>query len=83
MIKLTKRDKHELFLNCDQIESIEETPDTVITMVNGHRHLVTESAAEAIDRIMEFRAAILRRAPSPASPAASGRPERADNEATP
>jgi len=61
MIKLTKRNGQEIFLNDELIECIEETPDTVVTLVNGHHHLVCESAAELIDRITEFKASILRR----------------------
>ncbi|NTV15334.1 MAG: flagellar FlbD family protein [Desulfobulbaceae bacterium] len=69
MIKLTRRDNQEIFINSDLIETIEETPDTVITLTTGHRHLVCESAAEILDRIMAFKSAILRRGTPPASAA--------------
>jgi len=59
MIKLTRRDKQELILNSDLIETIEETPDTVITLTNGRLHLVSESSAQILDKIIEFKAAIL------------------------
>lgn len=59
MIKLTRRDKQEMILNSDLIETIEETPDTVIILTNGRMHLVSESAAQIIDRIVDFRASIL------------------------
>jgi len=60
MIKLTRRDNQEMMLNSDLIETIEETPDTVITLTNGRRHLVCESAEQILEKILEFRAAILR-----------------------
>ena len=37
MIRLTKLDGSEMYLNPDQIEIIEETPDTHITLLNGNR----------------------------------------------
>lgn len=45
MIKITKfntNDK-ELVLNAELIETIEETPDTVITLLNGKKLIVEES----------------------------------------
>jgi flagellar protein FlbD len=62
MIKLTKINGHECFLNHALIEIIEESPDTCITMSNGNRYLVLESGVEIRDKIQEFHAEILRRA---------------------
>ena len=62
MIKLTKINGHECFLNHALIEIIEESPDTCITMNNGNRYLVLESCVEIRDKIQEFQAEILRRA---------------------
>lgn len=62
MVKLTKRDGSEIYINAEIIESIEETPDTHLTLLNGNRHLVCESATEIIEKIVEFKASILHRA---------------------
>jgi len=62
MIFLTRMDKQMMYINSDHIVSIEETPDTVITLFNGHRFIVKESASEIISRIITFRARIKRRA---------------------
>ena len=62
MIKLTKINGHECFLNHALIEIIEESPDTCITMNNGNRYLVLESCVEIRNKILEFQADILRRA---------------------
>jgi len=62
MIKLTKINGHECFLNHLLIEIIEESPDTCITMSNGNRYLVLESCIEIRNKILEFQANILRRA---------------------
>lgn len=48
-----------MFLNADLLESIESTPDTVITLVDGRRIVVADSPDEIAERIVEFRASIL------------------------
>jgi flagellar protein FlbD len=45
-------------LNCDLIEHMETTPDTVITLTTGQKLMVLESAEEIIRRVVEFRRAI-------------------------
>jgi flagellar protein FlbD len=35
-----------MFLNADLIESVEETPDTVLTLVDGRRLVVSDRADE-------------------------------------
>jgi flagellar protein FlbD len=57
MIKLTKfktRD-HEFVLNAELIETIEETPDTVITLTTNKKLLVEESMDEVVRRVMDYR----------------------------
>ncbi len=61
MIILTRMDKQLFFVNPDHIITIEETPDTVITLFNGHHFIVKESAQSIIRKIISFRAAIIRR----------------------
>lgn len=61
MIFLTRMDKQEMYINPDHIVSIEETPDTVIALFNGHHFIVKESASVIIGRIVAYRAKILRR----------------------
>jgi flagellar protein FlbD len=62
MIRVTRLDRSEMFLNEDLIESIEETPDTHITLTNGKRYLVRESASAIIEQIVRFRTRIITRA---------------------
>jgi len=62
MIALTRMDKQVMYLNPDHIISVEETPDTVITLFNGNRYLVTDTAASIISKVVAFRARIARRA---------------------
>ena len=58
MIHLTRLNHNPLVLNSDWIEHIETTPDTVITLTNGQKLMVTESAELIIERVLEFRRAI-------------------------
>jgi flagellar protein FlbD len=43
----------------DLIKYVEQSPDTVITLLNGEKILVRESAEEIIDRIILFRRRLL------------------------
>ena len=60
MIKLTRFNKSELYLNPDLVKTIEETPDTVITLINDDHYLVREGAEEVVERIVDYRVRILR-----------------------
>lgn len=48
-----------MLLNADLIESIEELPDTTITLVDGKRIVVTESGEQIAASVRSFRAAVL------------------------
>ena len=65
MIMLTRLDKKLMYLNPDHIVSIEETPDTVITLFNGNHYIVTERASIIISRVVSFRAKVMRRCEVP------------------
>ena len=67
MILVTRLDRQVMFLNPDLIVTIEETPDTVITLANGHHLLVRERAQVLLNRIVAYRTIIVRRAGSPTS----------------
>jgi len=66
MIRLTRINHKPLVVNCDLIEHVETTPDTVITMTTGQKFVVLESADEVVQRVIQFRRAVLLSAsPSP------------------
>ena len=48
------------FVNPDLIETVEARPDTVVSLVNKHRYVVADTVAEIVDRIVEFRANVVR-----------------------
>jgi flagellar protein FlbD len=55
MIRLTRLNQVEFYLNSDLVELIETTPDTVITTRHGAKFLVSEPAEEVVEKIVEFR----------------------------
>jgi flagellar protein FlbD len=60
MIWLTRTDHHPFALNCDLVEFIGSTPDTVITMTTGQKVRVSETADEVVSRIMAYRKSLNR-----------------------
>jgi flagellar protein FlbD len=59
MIQLTRLNNHPLVVNSDLIKFVEQAPDTVITLVNGDKIVVRESAQDVLDRVVLFRRSVL------------------------
>jgi len=55
LIKVTRLNGVEYWLNPHLIEIIEQKPDTTITLSSGKKIVVKESPEEIIERIMEYR----------------------------
>lgn len=56
MIQLTRINKADRFwVNEDQIELVEQTPDTILTMVSGRKYAVAETPEEIAEKILDFR----------------------------
>ncbi|OOB75343.1 endoflagellar protein [Clostridium haemolyticum] len=55
MIRLKALNKKEFYLNEDNIEKIEEVPETLITLTNGKKYIVLEPTQEVVDKIIEFK----------------------------
>ncbi len=55
MIRVTKFDGNSMMLNADWIQSIEETPDTVITLTTGSKILVKDSVAEIVAAFTQYK----------------------------
>jgi len=54
VIALTKLSGQPFVLNAELIRSVEETPDTTITLVSGDRMLVQETMREVVERAVEY-----------------------------
>ena len=59
MIELTRLNNSSLVVNSDLIQYVESAPDTTLTLVNGEKVVVRESAAEVIDLAIAFRARLM------------------------
>ena len=59
MIYVTRLNHTSVVLNCDLIEHVETTPDTVISLTTGQKLMVLESADEIITRVVQYRRSIL------------------------
>lgn len=56
MIILTGFKGNEFVLNSDHIEKVEELlGSTTITLVNGNKYIVLESAKEIIEKVIQFK----------------------------
>jgi flagellar protein FlbD len=58
MIQLTRLNHVPIVLNSDLIEHIEVTPDTVISLMNGQKFMVRETAREIVELVREYRRSI-------------------------
>ena len=68
--RLTQPDR-PLYLNSDQIQTVETTPDTVVTLENGQKLIVAETADELVERVWTWRTSLLGQTLSMAAPGES------------
>ncbi|MFD2870585.1 hypothetical protein QI30_10395 [Kurthia sp. 3B1D] len=54
MISLTKLNGKAFSLNALYIETVEEFPDTTITLTTGRKYVVLESGNEVLNRVTKF-----------------------------
>lgn len=59
MIQLTRLNNQPLMVNSDLIKFVEQSPDTLVTLVNGEKIVVRESASEILVRVIQFRRSVL------------------------
>ncbi len=55
MVTLTKLNKQVFTINSNLIETVEETPDTVIALTTGNKFVVKETPQEIINKIIEYQ----------------------------
>jgi flagellar protein FlbD len=59
MITLTRLSGTTFALNCDLIERVDATPDTVVTLVDGKKYVVLESLEEVLTSVRRHRGEVL------------------------
>ena len=55
MISLRRLNNQAIMVNADLIESLEATPDTVVTLTSGNKLLVRDSMEEIQAKIIDFK----------------------------
>lgn len=58
MIRLTRINGRAFVVNVEQIKTVEETPDTMITLLSGDRLVVRERMEEVVRRAIEYARSI-------------------------
>jgi len=54
MIRVTRLNGSNFVLNCELIETVEATPDTVITTINGKKFIVSETIEELVEKMIQY-----------------------------
>ena len=55
MICLTHFNGGQFYLNADIIQTVEATPDTIITLINNQKMLVKDKADEVVEKIINYQ----------------------------
>jgi len=55
MIRLIRLDGMEILLNADLIKFVEQTPDTVITLINGEKIIVKNTLKDVQEKVRAYR----------------------------
>jgi flagellar protein FlbD len=58
MIKVTRLNNSVLIINADMIQSVQATPDTLITLTNNDKIMVKEALEEVSQRIVDYQRAV-------------------------
>jgi len=59
MITLTRLSGKQFVLNCDLIERIDSTPDTVVTLTDGTKYVVADPMDTVVSAVLRFRSEIV------------------------
>ena len=54
MISVTRLNGREFVLNAELIRTVEENPDTIITLISGEHLVVRENSKEIVRRVIEY-----------------------------
>jgi len=55
LVRVHRLNNQEFLINCELIEFVEETPNTVISMVSGRKLVVSETSEEIQNLIIEYK----------------------------
>lgn len=72
MIVLKRLNGSTFAINPDIVQRVEATPDTVVTLVDGARFVVSDPVSAVVDAVRAWRASVIAAAADPASLPAAG-----------
>ena len=55
MIKLTRFDNREFYVNAELVQFVESKPDTIITLTSGEKVIVKENTERVIELIIDYK----------------------------
>lgn len=58
MVKLSRINGAEVTVNAELIETVEATPDTIVSLTTGKKLMVVESVDQVIEKVMVYRRAL-------------------------
>jgi len=61
VISLTRLNGITFWLNAELIETVESTPDVVVTLTNGRKYVVRETIEEVVTAIENYRVRLFRK----------------------
>jgi flagellar protein FlbD len=65
MISVKRLRGEEILINAELIETVEETPDTIITLSNGHKLVVQDRMADVMAKIIDYKRQVYGRVVGP------------------
>ncbi len=63
MITVTRLNGKPIVVNAELVRSVEENPDTTITLINGDHIIVQERMAVVVDKAIEYGRSLRRMLP--------------------
>ncbi len=63
MILVSRFNGSQFYVNAELVQTIESTPDTVITLTNNTKMVVKEKAEVVVERMIEYHRAVRRAFP--------------------
>ncbi len=63
MITVTRLNGKPIVVNAELVRSVEENPDTTITLINGDHIIVQERMAVVVDKAVEYGRSLRRMLP--------------------
>ena len=55
MIRLTRLNGLQFYLNAELIKIVESSPDTTITLLNGEKLVVGEALSEVVEAVLAYK----------------------------